>query len=172
MAKPPTESFHFKLMGKLIEKQVQRNSPDRGEKLPVIHNEYWKKSHNSMRPPTFRPISYEPSNQDLDGLVPQRNQHYRAYSQISLKKTKKMQSITQMPSSRYSSSISVQKKEPDYINLVNIYEHYLKPGTDTINKTLKKSKKILKKYNGFEFQVQNDSNLNNDQLMKNVNSLQ
>ena len=43
------------------------------------------------------------------------------------------------------------RKEPDYVNLVNIYENYLKPGTNTVEKSLKKSKKILRKYDGYEF---------------------
>ena len=47
LAKPSKESFHYKLMGKLIEKQVNRNSAKK-ELLPLIHNEYWKKSYSSV----------------------------------------------------------------------------------------------------------------------------
>ena len=87
---------------------------------------------------------------DLNDMVPHLpHKHNRVYSQISLKKPKKIQSV--IPSSRQTSSVLSSRKEPDYVNLVNIYENYLQPGTNTVEKTLKKSKKILKKYNGYEF---------------------
>ena len=36
-------------------------------------------------------------------------------------------------------------------SLVNIYEKYLKPGTNTVKKTLERDKKIIEKYKKYKF---------------------